>query len=49
MPIFKARKTAMFLFALCVLPIFGGTLCHQYMAGGWFNKFGSGGPPGLER
>ncbi|RWY50842.1 MFS transporter [Mucilaginibacter gilvus] len=23
MPIFKARKTAMFLFALCVLPIFG--------------------------
>jgi ACS family hexuronate transporter-like MFS transporter len=23
MPVFKARKTAMFLFALCVLPIFG--------------------------
>ncbi|MDB5061119.1 MAG: transporter [Mucilaginibacter sp.] len=31
MPVFKARKTAMFLFALCVLPIFGA----RYAANIW--------------
>jgi len=48
-PIFKARKTAMLIFAVCVIPIVTARFATNIWHGSGFNWFGSGCPPGMER
>ncbi len=48
MPVYKARKTSMFIFACCVVPIFFVRYTSGILAGCMFDKSGRCCTPGME-